>query len=170
MITMVTTTTTIREIPILPYRPGGNDIDRWFSPVAAGIMRYLWDIDTPQAATQILRWYRDTVDADMKRHTLVDVLTHLYTIGVLRITRSHGRDHYTPVCDLAKFERAQVAGLVRSLGGPRRVLLVLELEGVEVTPGVKEPQHVQTATDHGRPAAGRGGRRKRHADQAGAPV
>ena len=107
-------------IPILPYDPRKNGLRRWFGPLSAAVLDYLWRRNRYTSARFVHE--RMEYQKDIAYTTVLTTLSRLYDddliIGRKQLGtagKAGGAWEYTPRYDRQVWEQAQYDALIASI-------------------------------------------------------
>lgn len=106
-------------IPILPYHPERDGLDRWFSPRRADLMQRVWAAGRRGVAVADLLWAMDRDGITLSPSAIACTLGRLERMGIVERDRvgrgSHPPTRWRATCTESAFIDAQLAALYASL-------------------------------------------------------
>ena len=108
------------NIPLLPYDPRKTGLRRWFTPLRASVMEYLWRRNRYTTVAFVCAFM--TYDKNVTAMTVLTTLRRLQNNGLIvgrkqsgTCGKGGGTWEYTPCYDRQVWEQAQYDGLLASI-------------------------------------------------------
>jgi len=99
------------DIPILPYNPRKEGLQRWLGPLSATVMEYLWEDGRPLTVRRI----KSLIGIRRGYTTFATTLDRLVAKGLLVVSKKRGYRVYEPCYDRSVWEQAQYDALLASM-------------------------------------------------------
>jgi len=103
--------TPMSSIPILPYDPRKEGLQRWIGPLSATVMDYLWEDGRPLTVRRI----KSFIGIRRGYTTFATTLDRLVDKGLLNVYKKRGYKVYEQRYDRQVWEQAQYDALLASI-------------------------------------------------------
>jgi predicted transcriptional regulator len=106
-----------KPLPIFPFDPRAEGLERWLGPLETAIMEALWTVDTPRTVKRL--WGElHLFYKPIAYTTVMTTMTRLWEKGMLDREKVGMSYSYITRETRAEFEERQIAAVLRSLEVP----------------------------------------------------